>query len=418
MKEGFTRKKIRDIANVYSGTTPRTENEVYWNGNILWITPYDLSKLKGVFFGNTERKITLQGLSSCSAHLLPANTIVISSRAPIGYIAISQKDFCTNQGCKSLVFGKEHDALFFYYNLKSYVTQLKQLGEGTTFAEISKSYLEEFEIVYPKSKSEQIRIAQILSKADDAIAQTEALIAKYQRIKTGLMQDLLTKGIDENGNVRSKDTHEFVVKNGIEVPKEWEVKELNDISFVTRLAGYEYSTLWKTEENGDIIALRGFNIGKNTIIDKDFERISIQLSLRLNRSKLSVNDIVFPCVGTIGNAVCIKEDNKYHINQNIAKITPKKNMDSDFLTYYLMSFQCKKEIDKFNATSSQPNVLVGSLRKFLIPYPINIKEQKTIVNIIEEIYLLLDKEQKYLSKLHSLKTGLMQDLLSGRVRVV
>jgi type I restriction enzyme, S subunit len=192
---------------------------------------------------------------------------------------------------------------------------------------------------------------------------------------------------------------------------------LNDVSSITRLAGYEYSTVWKVLDDGEIIALRGFNIGENTIIEKDFERISSQLSNQLNRSKLYYGDIVFPCVGTIGNAVVIRENGKYHINQNIAKITPKKFMSSDFIVYYLMSEECKKEIDKFNATSSQPNVLVGSLRKFIITYPKDINEQKRIVSAILSIKETIDIDTVLFSSLKALKTGLMQDLLSGRIRV-
>lgn len=122
----------------------------------------------------------------------------------------------------------------------------------------------------------------------------------------------------------------MVIKEGYKqteigiIPYDWEVNVLNEISSITRLAGYEYSTVWKETENGEIIALRGFNIGKNKIIERDLVRISNKLSMRLIRSRLFNGDVVYPCVGTIGNAVAIEEDDKYHIQQNIAKITPKR----------------------------------------------------------------------------------------------
>jgi type I restriction enzyme S subunit len=126
---------------------------------------------------------------------------------------------------------------------------------------------------------------------------------------------------------------------------------------------------------------------------------------------------VFPCVGTIGNAIVIEEDNKYHINQNIAKITPNDNLDSYFLMQYLISSMCKKEIKRFNATTSQPNVLVGSLRKFRIPFPNDINEQIRISRILGEVdnkfEVLLEKKETY----QELKKGLMQQLLTGLVRV-
>ena len=104
--------------------------------------------------------------------------------------------------------------------------KLLNSSQGSTIKEIRPPALIKLKIDLPEDKSEQTRIAEILSTADKAMAHTEALIAKYQRIKTGLMQDLLTKGIDEHGNIRSKVTHKFVVKNGIEVPEEWDVDSL------------------------------------------------------------------------------------------------------------------------------------------------------------------------------------------------
>jgi type I restriction enzyme S subunit len=157
---------------------------------------------------------------------------------------------------------------------------------------------------------------------------------------------------------------------------EWNIKRLSEVTEITRLAGYEYSTLWEDVEDGEIIALRGYNIGENEIIDKEISRITKKLSNRLIRSKLFIDDVVFPCVGTVGNAVSVKENDKYHINQNIAKITPGNKLDSDFLVYYLMSEHGRREIDKYNATSTQPNILVGSLRKFLIFVPKRKDEQE------------------------------------------
>ena len=94
-------------------------------------------------------------------------------------------------------------------NILFNIDKLKTLGEGTTFAEISKTALSTIKLNFPSSKPEQTKIAEILSTVDRAIEQTEALIAKQQRIKTGLMQDLLTRGIDEHGNLRSEQTHKF-----------------------------------------------------------------------------------------------------------------------------------------------------------------------------------------------------------------
>ncbi len=140
------------------------------------------------------------------------------------------------QGCKSFNLNPEYDSEFVYYNLKYNINKIKNLGEETTFAEISKTALSKIQISFLENKQEQTQIATILSTIDRAIEQTEALIAKQQRIKTGLMQDLLTKGIDENGNIRSEETHEFKDSPLGRIPVEWEVKRLE--KFPLFLMGY------------------------------------------------------------------------------------------------------------------------------------------------------------------------------------
>jgi type I restriction enzyme S subunit len=196
------------------------------------------------------------------------------------------------------------------------------------------------------------------------------------------------------------------------IPEAWEVLELNDLTNITRLAGYEYSTLWEETPNGEIIALRGFNIGKNSIIEKDFVTISDILSKRLIRSRLFKGDIIYPCVGTIGNAAVIREDDKYHIQQNIAKITPSQNkIDSDYLAYYLMSDYGLKEIEKFNGSSSQPNILVGSLRQYSIIVP-TLTEQKAIATALSDVDALISSLEKLIVKKKAIKQGAMQELLT------
>ena len=196
-----------------------------------------------------------------------------------------------------------------------------------------------------------------------------------------------------------------------EIPNNWEVKKLDEISNITRLAGAEYSDIWETDDIGTIIALKGNNIGKNNLILNDIERITEEMSNRLIRSKLFKNDIVFPCVGTIGKATVINEDNKYHINQNIAKITPSSGINSLYLSYYLMSDFTVKEIFKYNTSSSQPNVLVGNLRKFNIIVP-STEEQEKIASILSIVDEQIDNVDALIEKNKELKKGLMQTLLT------
>ena len=194
---------VIDIGEVISGGTPSTKNTDFWDGNIPFVTPNDLSVNEGAYITSTERYITVLGLSKSSAIELPEGTLIISSRAPIGYLAIASFNCVTNQGCKSVVFDSKQDPLFHYYNFQRYVNKMKSLGSGTTFAEISKKDVEKLKVSYPL-KDEQIAIAKRLSSIDSAIQKEETILAKYKKIRTGLMTRLLTPPedaeiIDETG---------------------------------------------------------------------------------------------------------------------------------------------------------------------------------------------------------------------------
>lgn len=146
--------KLGDLGEIVSGATPPTAEESnYSNDGIAWITPDDLSGLSdNMFIGRGGRDITTEGLASCSARLMPGGTVVMSSRAPIGYIAISLSEFCTNQGCKSIVPDKAHGSWFVYYTLRRYMPLIESQGSGTTFKEVSKEALASIPIAVPPHK--------------------------------------------------------------------------------------------------------------------------------------------------------------------------------------------------------------------------------------------------------------------------
>lgn len=167
---------IGDLGHVVGGATPSTkDNENYVNGDISWITPKDLSLLHGRYISRGERNITLKGLQSCSAQLMPAHSVLFSSRAPIGYVAIASNELCTNQGFKSIVPNGNTDYMFLYYLLKYYKNIIEGYGNGTTFREVSGSTMRGIKVKVPAEKEEQIRIGRLLSAIDDKIEANEAI---------------------------------------------------------------------------------------------------------------------------------------------------------------------------------------------------------------------------------------------------
>lgn len=167
---------ISDVGTVIGGATPSTKkSDNYENGTIAWITPKDLSTFSGRYIKNGERNITEVGLKSCSAQLMPKDTILFSSRAPIGYVAIAAGEVCTNQGFKSVVPNENIDPLFLYYLLKYNKNKIENLGSGTTFKEVSGNTMKNVEIAIPRRKEDQKAISSILGALDDKIEENEMI---------------------------------------------------------------------------------------------------------------------------------------------------------------------------------------------------------------------------------------------------
>jgi len=192
-------KPLKRIFKIVNGGTPSSSEESYWNGDITWITPNDLSNLTEIYIKDSERKITKDGLHNCSAKIVPKGSIVISTRAPIGYVAIAGVDLCTNQGCKSLVAINKVNPKYFYYWISSISFYLNVLGQGTTFMELSNNNLSMVELLIPLL-SEQEKIASFLdqktAEIDDLIFDINTQIQKLKEYRQSLISEAVTGKID------------------------------------------------------------------------------------------------------------------------------------------------------------------------------------------------------------------------------
>lgn len=175
-------KKISELGTVVGGATPSTKDEQnYIDGSIPWITPKDLAGFRGRYISRGERSITHKGLASCSAQMMPKHSVLFTSRAPIGYVAISANPVCTNQGFKSVVPNENTDYLFLYYLLKFYKDKIEALGSGTTFKEVSGTTMKNIVVRVPKEKEKQREIGLILSSIDDKIEANEKINHNLQQ---------------------------------------------------------------------------------------------------------------------------------------------------------------------------------------------------------------------------------------------
>lgn len=168
--------KLVECCEIVSGATPRTDNDAYWGGDILWATPKDVSRLTSTTLNETSDKLTVAGYKSCSTKLVPPGAVLVSSRAPIGLVAIAGVEMCTNQGFKTLIPGPQVNSKFLYHWMKANAARLASLGNGATFKEVSKSTVEDFEITLPELDVQQ-RIAGILDKADNLRSKRQEAIS-------------------------------------------------------------------------------------------------------------------------------------------------------------------------------------------------------------------------------------------------
>ena len=179
-------KLIDDIAEIYNGATPSTMNELNYGGDIVWITPKDLSDQKQKFIYQGERNSSQVGYDSCSTHLLPSNSILMSSRAPIGLLAIAKTELCTNQGFKNFVPKSGNTSIYLYYYLQYHIRQIEQLGTGTTFKDVSREDILKFPMLKPSDN-----VLDLWKETVLAINDRQLEIQKENENLTKLRDDLL-----------------------------------------------------------------------------------------------------------------------------------------------------------------------------------------------------------------------------------
>jgi type I restriction enzyme S subunit len=225
--------RLREIVTVKNGSTPSTTNPNYYDGDIIWITPKDLSNQSSRYISHGERSITAEGLASCSSSLLPKGTVLMSSRAPIGLLSIAEKELCTNQGFKNLIPKSERiTSEFLYYLLRTKISDIEKIGSGTTFKEVSKSSIEDFELIVPYDISDQQKIASVLSALDSKIELNNRINAELEAMAKTIYDYWFVQFDfpDERGKPYKSSGGKMVWNEELkrEIPEGWEVNELGN----------------------------------------------------------------------------------------------------------------------------------------------------------------------------------------------
>ena len=394
--------KINQVADCYGGTTPSTVVEEYWNGDILWATPSDITKNKSEYLLNTSRKITEQGRASKNLRFVKKNGLLMTSRASIGFLNISNGDVVTNQGFINIECKDNFHYKFFYYWVLDNRKKLLSLSQGSTFLELYRKTFAKISIPTPPLPEQQ-KIADILSTVDEQISTTEKIIEKSKELKKGLMQKLFAEGI---GHTEFKDT-----KIG-RIPKDWEFLKIGDFSNVQRGASP------RPIKDVRYFSDKGRGWIRIADVSKSYKYLTktTQYLSELGSSKSRIvneGDIIMSICGSIGKPIIIGIPSCIHDGFVLFSKFQHK-MLPEYL-YYFLYFMEKYYIGK-GQEGTQKNLntsIVKSTKLGLPPLP----EQQKIAAILSEADAKIEKEQTQKAQLEALKKGLMQQLLTGKKRV-
>jgi len=306
------------IDDIGDGGTPNTNRSEYFGGSVPWVVIQDIKK----HISSTKTSLTELGLKSCSAKLWPAGTVILSTGATIGEVGIAEVPLATKQGIHGIVCSDEVSSEFLYYKLSTLRDFLKANAQGSTIREVRAPFIRTIPISFPSDKDEQTKIATILSTLDRAIEQTEAIIAKQQRIKTGLMQDLLTKGIDEHGIIRSEATHKFKDSPLGRIPVEWEVESLKNLT--SKIVDGVHHTPTYVSEGVPFITITDITAGEGISFENVRYVSPSDHTFFVKRADPRTGDVLVTKDGTLGVARIVSADYpEFSIFVSVAQIRPK-----------------------------------------------------------------------------------------------
>ena len=385
---------LSDLGTIVGGATPSTKDSSnYENGSIAWITPKDLSTHTERFISHGERNITEKGLKSCSAQLMPPNSILFTSRAPIGYIAIAKNEVCTNQGFKSIVPNKDTDFMFLYYLLRYNKDNIENLGSGTTFKEVSGSTMRNVPVKVPPLPTQQ-KIAAILSSLDDRIELNNKINTNLEQQIEAFLLNYLSKR--ETTYVKLGDY--LYIKGRIG----WKGLKKNEY-----LSESNYRII-----NGETLTKSGIDWNKAGYISEERYTESPEIMLQ-------IGDILLSKDGTIGKIGYVDE---LELPTSVASgIFVIRNNQPDVISTTFIYYLLKSKIfDSFIIARTEGSVIPHLYQKdfmdfeFPLPSPELMNEfEKTTSSMFNQIINNL-KENK---KLNSLRDSLLPKLMNGEINI-
>ena len=411
--EDWTVRCIEDVAEVIGGGTPSTKITKYWNGTIPWITPKDLSNFNFRYIKTGERSITINGLENSNARLLPKGTVLLTTRAPIGYLAMAENKVTTNQGFHSLVPKKDSCSEFLFYLLKRNVELLKSNSNGTTFGELSGSRLKKLKLAFP-SRTEQYAIAKVLSNLDSKIELKNQMNATLEAISQSIFKHWFIdfEFPDENGKPYKSSGGKMVDSELGKIPEGWKVGKIADLCTSITNGGTPkrmVNSYWR----GTIPWFKTGELADKPLLDSE-EHITID---GLDNSSCKLWDentilIALYASPTVGRLGLLKI--KAAANQACSGLVAKKEIGYQYLFYVL--FFKRNEFNNIAVGAAQQNINQDVVKetKTIVPQFNAVNNFNTMTKHIFDKRTELSRENKGLSQI---RDSLLPKFMSGKIRV-
>lgn len=421
-------RQLSEIGEIVSGGTPNTKIEEYWNGNIPWITPKDLSGFTDRYIYSGERNITELGLENSSAKLLPRNTVLFSSRAPIGYVALAGDNLATNQGFKSIICDdKKAYPLFIYYLLKSKKNDIENIAGGSTFKEVSGKVMKEFKVQIPPL-TEQKAIANILSTLDEKIETNNQINEKLEEMAQALFKHWFVdfEFPDENGKPYKSSGGEMVESELGMIPKGWKIVKLGDVIDFQNGYAFKSKDLLDVESDSTFRVFKMGNIKKGGGINHSGTKSYIERDKCQNLSNYIIKkgDLLMCMtdmksnVALLGHTALMDRDNEYILNQRVGLIRTKDSKVINFPYLYILT-NSEDFINNLRSRANsgvQVNLSTKEIKDSLICLP-DQKVHSLLNEITERMFEKSFQVEDENQKLTLIRDNLLPKLMSGEIRV-
>ena len=408
---------LGSVVKVRRGASPRPIGDPkYFGGKVGWVRISDVTQRNYKYLKQTQQYLSTLGES----HSVRVNKgdLIMSICATVGKPIIVDMDACIHDGFVQLYDYENADTEYLFYLLQFHENDFEKRGQPGTQVNLNTTIVENEKVFIPRNIKEQQKIAKIIATADNLLYQTKALIEKYQSIKQGMMHDLFTRGIETNGQLRPShhDAPQLYKQTELGwIPKEWDVPKLSEIT--SKITDGSHFSPVPQKEGWPIGNVK--DMGKYDFIYKECTEIlksQFDLLVAQNCSPVK-NDVLLSKDGTIGKVLLFKGDKNIVLLSSIAIIRPLAEVSSVYLKFLLESEYFDMQLYSMQSGSALKRLVLKDINKLCFPFPKERKEQESIGARLMAIENKIRNEEVSLKKQKQVKKGLMQDLLTGKVRV-